>query len=305
MFLSKLANGLLVLSAFCVHAQDVAGAGVPVHMVVTVEGKHDGAAPALSREDVIVQQKGDRRQVTDWVPLRGDRAGLQLWILIDDAADASLAGQYGDLKKFIEAQPGTAQIGIGYMRNGTVQTAQELTTDHDRAARALRIPSGIGGGSASPYMSLSDLIKHWPEATARREVLMITSGIDLYYGPGPENPYLLHAIDAAQRAGVIVHSIYYGSFGHFAHSTWQITWGQNDLAQICEGTGGEAYWQGFVNPVSLAPFLDDLTRRLNDQYALTFLAFPGKKSDLQPVRLNTEVPHATLVAAARVWVPAQ
>jgi hypothetical protein len=133
---------------------------------------------------------------------------------------------------------------------------------------------------------------------------MITSGIDLYYGAGPENPYLQHAIDEAQRAGVIVHSIYWAGIGHFSHDTWQITWGQNDLAQLCDATGGEAYWQGFSSPVSFAPYLDDLARRLNNQYRLTFLAIPGRKADFQRVHLSTEVPNVTLVAARRVWVPA-
>jgi len=164
---------------------------------------------------------------------------------------------------------------------------------------------GIAGGAASPYMSISALVKKWPETTLRREVLMITSGIDLYYGAGPDNPYLAAAIHDAQRAGVLVDSIYYGDIGHFSHDRWQITWGQSDLAQLCDATGGEAWWQGFMNPVSLAPFLDDMSRRLGEQYELQFEAMPGKKAELQRIHLSTEVPHTTLVAAQRVWVPAQ
>jgi hypothetical protein len=56
---------------------------------------------------------------------------------------------------------------------------------------------------------------------------MITSGIDPDYGPGPSNPYLDRAIHAAQRVGVVVHSIYFSGAGHFGHSLWQINWGQN------------------------------------------------------------------------------
>jgi hypothetical protein len=70
-------------------------------------------------------------------------------------------------------------------------------------------------------------------------------------------------------------------------------------------TGGEAYFLGYENPVSFAPYLEDLTRRLTHQYLLTFLARPEKKARLQSVKLWTEVPNAELVAADRVYVPAR
>jgi hypothetical protein len=85
---------------------------------------------------------------------------------------------------------------------------------------------------------------------------------------------------------------------------WPINWGQNYLSQVASETGGEAYFLGFETPVSFAPYLEDLNRRLNHQYLLVFLAKPGKKSELQPVRPRTEVPNAELVAASKVWVPA-
>jgi hypothetical protein len=48
-----------------------------------------------------------------------------------------------------------------------------------------------------------------------------------------------------------------------------------------------------------------LTRRLTHQYLLTFLAKPGKKPGLQPVKIRTEVPNAELVAADMVYVPGE
>lgn len=285
-------------------AQDTGFSGtVPARMTVTVEGKQDASPPVLTQDDVMVTQENHRMRVTGWEPCKTSHAGLQFWILIDDTIEGTVANRYDDIRKFIAGQPPTTEIGIGYMANGTVKAAVPLTTDHARAAKALRLPMGIVGASASPYISLSDLIKKWPATEARREVLMITSGIDLYYGPGPEDPYLLTSIDDAQKAGVIVHSIYFGAIGHYGHDMWQIQWGQNDLAQLSDATGGEAYWQGFINPISFTPYMEDLNRRLENQYELTFLAQPGKKSELQPVHLSTEVAHVTLVTARRVWVP--
>jgi len=48
-----------------------------------------------------------------------------------------------------------------------------------------------------------------------------------------------------------------------------------------------------------------LNRRLNHQYLLAFFAKPEKKAALVRVKLRTEVPNAELVAAEKVYVPAE
>jgi hypothetical protein len=149
-----------------------------------------------------------------------------------------------------------------------------------------------------------DLIKRWPESAVRREILMVSDGIDRFGGGGPSDPYVDSAVEQAQKAGVIVFTIYATGVGHWGHSFWRIDWGQNYLAQVADQTGGEAYFLGLGTPVSFSPYLDDLSHRLNHQYLLTFLAKPQNKAGLQPVRLRTEIPNAELVSADRVWVPA-
>jgi hypothetical protein len=129
-----------------------------------------------------------------------------------------------------------------------VQVEQKPTADHALAAKTIRLPLGQPGISASPYLALIDLIQKWPRADQAREVLMVTSGIDPDYGPGPSNPYLDRAIETAQREGVVVHSIYFSTAGHFGHSLWQINWGQNYLLQLSEETGGEFFWLGTSKP---------------------------------------------------------
>jgi hypothetical protein len=187
------------------------------------------------------------------------------------------------------------------LRNGTVQVVQKPTADHALAAKAIRLPLGQPGISASPYLALTDFIQKWPKAGQVREVLMITSGVDPDNGPGPSNPYLDHTVELAQREGVLVHSIYFSSAGHFGHSLWQINWGQNYLSQLAEETGGEFFWTGTSNPVSLAPYLNELNQRFRGQYTLTFSA-QGKPGYRQ-VKLKTEVPHVALVGPSKVYVP--
>jgi hypothetical protein len=278
------------------------GTGVPARIVVTVEGApKDSAPPNIARNDVMVYLDNERMRVTDWTSVQNDRAGLQLWLLIDDGTDTALGNQLEDLRRFVIEQPSTTQVGIGYLRNGTVQVEQKPTADHALAAKTIRLPLGQPGISASPYLALIDLIQKWPSADQSREVLMITSGIDPDYGPGPSNPYLDRAIDLAQRAGVVVHSIYFGSAGHFGHSLWQINWGQNYLSQLAEETGGELFWLGTSSPVSFTPYLNELNQHFRGQYILTFLA-QGNRGHRR-VKLKTEVPHVTLVGPSRVYLP--
>jgi hypothetical protein len=273
-------------------------------MVVTAEARHGGQEPDLKREDVQVYLGRARAQVADWVPLCGEHAGLELFLLLDDASDVSLGSQLEDLLQFILGQLHTTLTEVGYTRDGGVHTVQNFTDDHVQAAKALRLPLGNVGAFASPYLSLSDLIKRWPESPLRHEVLMITDGIDRFGGVGPANPYVDTAIQQAQKAGVLVHSIFAAGVGHFGRMRWPITWGQNYLSEIATETGGQAYFLGYETPVSFAPYLEDLSRRLNHQYLLEFLVKPEKKTGLQRVRVRTEVPNVELVAATKVFVPA-
>jgi hypothetical protein len=276
--------------------------GVPVSVLVTVQGEKNSSPPQITMDNTLVSQNKQHRQIASLEPLHA-ADGMQLWILIDDGSGGNLGSQLGDLRRFVVAQPTTTQIGIGYMRNGFVQKAQDLTAEHELAAKALRLPVAQAGISASPYQALEDLVHKWPSSSAAREVLMITSGIDPDYGAGPDDPYLNAAIHAVQRAGVVVYSIYYPGAGRLGHAGRQIFWGQNYLSQLTDETGGRLYWLGETPPVSLSPYLEDLSRRLNEQYLLTFLAQPESKPGLQRVEVKSELPHVHLSAPSQVYVP--
>ena len=291
---------------------------VQVHMVATVEPLQNDEAnvPLLNREDVQVRQGKDRLPVTAWIPSRGDTGGLQLLILIDDTSDTSLGLQFNDLRTFIEAQPKTTWIGLGYMRNTGVTMLQNFTNDHAQVSKALRLPMGTGA-SDSPYLSLISVLKGWPENKLRREVLMITSGIDRLRGnvlgaPGTPrgsrrflyiSPDVDRASREAQKSGVIVHSIYAPGVGHAGRNFHDVTNGQNSISKLADETGGESYFLGVQSLVSFKPYLDRLQRILDNQYYLVFLARPGKKADLQRVNISTEVPKLEIVTGDNVWVP--
>lgn len=303
-----LGTALVVALATCgLAAQTASSAGGPTaKMVVTEQARQGSAQPLIPAQDVNVYQGHERDQVTRWVPASGANAGLELYILFDNDSVASLLGtQLSDFRNFIIEQPESAKIGIAYMQNGSARVAQEPTSDHALAAQSLRLPLGAGGINGSPYFALSNLVKHWPASQNRREVLMVSDGVDRYYESADIfDPYLEKAIDDAQRAGVVVNVIYAPGVGTFSRSDWHTTWGQTYLQRTAQETGGASYYIGFTAPaVAFAPFLDDLARRLNHQYLLSFVAGPEKRAGLEPVKVKTTEPNTELIVAARVFVP--
>jgi hypothetical protein len=284
---------------------------VPAQMTVTLNVLGEGKrSPVVNREDVTVKQGNDRLVVSNWTPARGDRAGLDLFILIDDASDASLGIQLNDLREFIKGQPSTTSVGIGYTRNATVQIAQNFTTDHAAAAKALRLPIGSAGAYGSPYLSLIDLMKRWPEHVNRREVIMVTDGIDRArrtprgFGLIQISPDVDSASTLAQRTGTMIHTIYAPGVGRWHRNFWERNNGLNGISKLSDETGGESYFLGFQQAVSFKPYLDQMKNALENQYLLTIQVKPVKKAGLQRVNLSTEVAGVEFASAGGVWVPA-
>jgi hypothetical protein len=272
--------------------------------VVTAVPKHAEDTTPLASQTVTVYENRKAQKITGWVPLRGERADLQLVILLDDSSRSSLGLQLKDLSDFVTSLPPTTQVAVGYMRNGVANMAQNFTTDHAQAAKAFRLPSGTPGSNGSPYFCLSSLVKSWPgsERAVRREVIMVTDGVDRYSGGrfDPENPYVRSATNDAIRAGVIVYSIYYRSAGAFDRNLGVTNGGQNYLTQVSGDTGGKVYLEGFGNPVSFSPFLSDIRHKLENQYELSFesTAKPG----LQQLRVKTSQPNTSVLFPAQVLV---
>jgi len=301
----------MLATIFPAHTEEAAApAAVSVSMTVTANVAGNKRMPDINQNDVLVKLGKESPHITNWVAARGDRAGLDLFILIDDSLDARIGLQFDDLREFINAQPPTTSIGIGYMRNATVQVVQDFTTNHALAANALRLPTGLPGAYGSPYLSVIDLMKHWPQGDNRREVVMVTDGIDharrhLGWHRGfTTNPDAETASAVAQKTGKMIHAIYAPGASRFHRNYWIAMNGQMSIARLSDTTGGESFYLGLHSPVSFKPYLDSLQQTLDNQYLLSFSAKPGKKAGLQHVTLRTEVAGVEFSAHDAVWVPA-
>lgn len=273
-------------------------------VTVTPKAKRE-AQPKIDQEAIQVSSNSGKAEVTRW-KWAGD-SSLQLMILMDDSTSGSFGRQLSDIKNFILSLPPNTEVSVAYMQNGRAVPTQTFTLDHRAAANAVRIPQGIPGGNASPYFVISDVAKKWPssEPAARREVLMITDGVDPYSDSyfDPEDPYYQAAIHDAQKAGIIVYSIYYRGAGRFSHNPLATDGGQNFLTGISHATGGHFYFEGLSNPVSLSPFLDDLSRRLQNQYELSFISSQnGKRETLANLKLKVQAPGVEVEAPEKAPV---
>ncbi len=278
---------------------------VQAQAVITVLSKNAESPAPLQQQDLKVQVGGKSANITDLVPLRGERAGLELVILIDGSARTSLGRQMGDIQHFVQGLPPTTAVAIAYMQNGSASFSQPFTTDKAVALEALHLPAGSAGSNASPYFCLSDLAKRWPSNNRdnRREVVMITDGVDPYnLRFDPDNPYLQSAINDSVRAGLIVDSIYWHDDGRYDRGLYQSNSGQSLLGLVSLATGGKSYWQGTGNPVSFSPYLEDLGRRLQNQYELGFVAPAKSKPEIANLKVKLVMPNTKIDAPQKVVI---
>lgn len=295
---------LLCISATA-HAQEGSPA-VPVTTVITVLGPKFTAPPAFTKADIAVNEGKQKYPITNLVPAQGDRAALQLAIVVDEANGTTEFGSHmSEIQAFINELPRSTAVGIFYANNGTTQPLSQFTTDHAAAAKTLRLTLGRFGAFSSIYLSTMDLISRWSgEGTSRREILLIADGIDRFRGD-PFSPDVTSTVEKAQTAGIMIHTLYCSGADRYGRNMFRVSYGQTNLAQLTDGTGGESFFQGLQTPISFAPYLGQLDMILRNQSFLTFEATKSKKEkgDLRGIRVRSEEKDLDISAADRVLVP--
>lgn len=274
--------------------------------VVTVLPKKAADAPsAFNMQDLSLKVAGKDAKVTKWELYKSPENTLELVLFFDDSARTSIGTQQSEIKNFINNLPPGTKAAIAYMEHGNADFSGPLTADHAAVLRGLRLPTGFPGSSDSAYFCLSDLAKHWPskDTQARREVVMITGGSSYYQARfDPSAPDVSAAITDSARAGLVVYSIYWNDQGRFGRRTGGGFSGLNLLNYVTEATGGKSFSLGTGNPISLAPYFDEILRRFQNQYELGFVSAAGAKPEVETLKLNLNVPGAEVDAPKQVLV---
>ena len=273
---------------------------VPTQVLVGVDAKSMAPADASALTVLVNDHKVP---LTAWAPVLP--ANAQVALLIDDGLRTSMGRELSNLGDFVRGLAPGVEIMIGFMQYGHVVAEQPFTTDHAQVASTLHLPEGVPGMSASPYICISDFVKHWPDSGASsssvtgvsgaaprkaRFVLAITNGVDPYNGStsimNQGSPYVDNAVSDAQRAGVVVYAIYFSDAGIRGPSADNS--GQDYLAELTQGTGGISFWEGVGNPVSTAPFLAQFQHAVAETYIATFPVPAGRdpQRDLAHVKIT-------------------
>jgi len=274
--------------------------------IVTVLPKDSSApAPNISEQTIHVEVNGKQSQITNWQPLHGAQAPVELVLLIDDGARTSLGSEFGDIRQFIQSLPPNVKITIGYMENGRAALSGPLSADRSKTLQQIHITNGLPGQSASPYFCLSDLAKNWPseDRSARREVIMISDGVDYYHLQfDPDDPYVQAAIQDSVRAHLLVSAVYWRNGGRIDRSGYENNAGQSLLGVVADSTGGTSYWIGTGNPVSLSPYFQDFSRRLNNQWELGFASPLSGKPEMASLKVKIEAHDVKVTAPQKTWI---
>jgi hypothetical protein len=302
LFPALIASLLLSSAAF---SQRQPNQTTPVTATVTVLGADYKSAPEVAKADVNAYSDKTRLDVLRWQHAQSSGGDLEFAILIDESIRSSLIGpQLSDLSNFIKSLPPNSSVGLFYGQNGSAAAAVPFGSEHAKAAQSVRLTLGAGSGaSPSIYLSLADLVKHWPgNPRARREVLLLSSGNDAL-NPGFVDPYFDSTLEAAQKAGITVHTLFIGGLRYGTSFRGDIS--QGKLAQLSEGTGGQVLNGLSSAPVSLAPFLTNLDTVLANQYSLTVGMEPSskKQGDLRPLKIRTEERNLKITVPKLVLVP--
>jgi hypothetical protein len=294
-------TALLVVPAF---SQSDAQQGLG-KAVVTILPKKDGAAPpSVSVQDLSLKIGGKIAKINDF-KLFQSSDNIELVLLIDNSSSSSLGTQLSTIESFVKSLPPNIKAAIAYMQNGQADFVGPLSADHAQVLRALHLPGGGPGASASPYFCLSDLAKRWPsqDQTARREVVMVSDGVDPYnMRYDPNNPYLEAAISDSVRARLVVYSLYWESRGTGSGRRYQNMAGQSYLMDVTQATGGKNFWIGMGNPISFEPYFKELTRIFQNQYELAFATSPTNKPQVEDMKLKFKAPDADVNSPLNVMV---
>lgn len=294
----------LLTSTLPIQAQAPAPSGPSTIVTVEPKGRTELAAP-VPASAVHPKVAGKNADVAEWRGYtgRGSQPDLQLVLLIDDGARSSLGLHLKELQRFLLDQPPTTEEAVIYMRNGASAFTAPFSTNHEQIAQSLRIPLSSPGAGASPYFALSDLIKRWPQHTQdeRREVVMITDGIDRYTGLryDPSNPYITATIRDSIRNGVVIYPIYYRDAGFADRTQAGVDSGQNYLTQLAQAVGGEFFYQGYGNPVDFSPYLTQITHKLANQYELQVTPPAGTRGIVN-LRVQVAAPNTRVQAAQQI-----
>lgn len=275
--------------------QKVRTVTIPISIFTKKELKEDQTEEFIQADRLIIKE--DREEQTILSIRSVTNTPLAIAILVQEDLTTNFNLQIKDIADFIRNLPRGSRVMVAYLRGGSMDIRQKFTDDLDKAAKSLRIVSGNSFlAPRSPFDGVEDVMKRFDALpTGRRAVLLISDGLDTSGGVDSSFPTqsidLDNAILKAQRRSVAVYSFYSpASLTNNGNSRLVLN-GQGSLQKLADETGGRAFFQGSIAPISFDPFFADLGILLNRQFALTYLSTRMKKGyhKIEVLSTNPEI----------------
>lgn len=277
-----------VLSALSISAQPnernkqkVRTVTIPI-AIYTKKELREGQTEEYVQADRLLVKESDEEQTI--LSIRSITASpLSLAVLIQDDLNSDFNLQLKDLQRFIRGLPSGTRVMVAYIRGGSLQIQQRFTVDLEKAAASIRILAGTSAASTNgPYEGLRDATKYFDALpTGRRAILLVSDGIDATQGLSPLSASpsieMERSIQQAQRRSVAVYSIFSPGLLASTSDPRNVTLGQGWLERLSDETGGRAFMHGNTSPISIMPFIKDLSLLLSRQFVLTYLSTHMKK----------------------------
>lgn len=250
------------------------GPGKPVTVPVTITIKEETELE-LQNIDLTISEDGEPQTI---ISIRGigTNSAITLAVLIQEDLP-SVGNEIKSLANFIRNLPKGSRVMVGYLRTGSLQVKQRFTNDLEKAAKALRPPSGFANsGPYNPYVEVIEALKRFDsQPLGRMAILLVSDGLDISRGLDSSSPTqsvdLQRAVNESQRRSVAIYGFYAPTAAAAANPSLAGN-AQSSLLRLSNETGGLAFFQGTGAPVSFDPFIRELDISLQKQAALTFLS---------------------------------
>lgn len=275
--------------------QRVRTVSIPISIFTKQELKEGQTAEYVQAERLIVKE--DREEQTILSIRSITDAPLALAVLIQEDLASNFNLQIRDIAEFIKTLPKGSRVMVAYVRGGNLQVRHKFSDDLNAASKSLRIvASSSTVAPRNPYDGVIDALNRFDALPAgRRAILLVSDGLDISQGIASSTPGqsldLERAILRAQRRAVAVFSFYSPASLTDNGNSMLVMNGQGSLQKLSDETGGRAFFQGSIAPISFDPFFKDLRVLLNRQFLLSYLSTHMKKGyhRIEVLSTNPEV----------------
>ena len=257
------------------------GRPVVIPLTIRINARQLDPETELQNVDLTVSEDGEPQTILSIRGI-GTNSPITLAVLIQEDLVPSVGNEIKSLAEFVSGLPKGSRVMIGYLRTGSLQVKQKFTNDLEKAAKALRPPSGFASNSPyNPYVEVIEALKKFDsQPQGRRAVLLVSDGLDISRGVDSSSPTqsvdLQRAVNESQRRGVAIYGFYAPTVVASTNPGLAAN-AQSSLLRLSNETGGHAFFQGTGVPVSFDPFIRELDLSLQKQVALTFLSTHMKK----------------------------